>query len=100
LSSQPAANIEIQTTASSFNHFSSSFPELISLTTFYDGADHEIRARAECDLHGMRRNQKFMTMWSAKADGYDAYIRAGLEPWSTPIDRVYELIDGAFGSGH
>jgi len=94
------ANIEIQTTASSFNHLPSVFPELIRLTTHYDGPDREIRARPECDLEGMRRNQRFLNMWSANADGYDAFIRDGLEPWSTQFDKVHELIDVAAGISH
>lgn len=94
------ASIEVQTTASTFNHLPSVFPELIRLTTLFDETDGEIRGRAECDLDGMRRNQRFMNMWSANADGYDAFIQDGLLPWSTQFDKVHALIDDAIGLKH
>lgn len=93
-------NIEIQTTGSSFNHLPSVFPELIRLTTHFDETVREVRGRAECDLDGMRGNQRFMNMWSANADGYDAFIQDGLLPWSTQFDKVHALIDDAIGLKH
>ncbi|MDH4055486.1 MAG: hypothetical protein OEW73_01430 [Gammaproteobacteria bacterium] len=92
--------IEIQTTASSFAHLPSNYPDLIRLTTYFDEEMQEIRAHSQCDLDGMRSNQGFLNQWSANADGYDAFIQDGLEPWSTQFDKVHALIDDAISIKH
>jgi len=48
----------------------------------------------------MRANQPFLNQFSANADGYDAYIRDGLKPWSLQFDRVHEFVDRELGIDH
>ncbi len=48
----------------------------------------------------MRANQKFLNQFSANADGYDAYIRDGLAPWSAQFDKVHQLVDDVLGMTH
>ncbi|NQV87424.1 MAG: hypothetical protein HQ492_10150 [Woeseiaceae bacterium] len=95
-----SAMIAIQSGASTFTHLPSIYPDLIQLTPYFDEELEEIRARATCDLPGMRGDQRFLNQWSANADGYDAYIRDGLAPWTSQFDKVHELIDEALGLHH
>ena len=54
----------------------------------------------ECDLASMRTNRPFLDQFSTNADGYDAYIRDGVKPWSLQSNRVHELVDDALGIDH
>jgi hypothetical protein len=95
-----AAMISIQASESSFVHLPSVYPDLIQLTAWFDEEMQEIRAYSKCDLAGMRSNQAFLNQWAANADGYDAYIKDGLSPWSSQLDAVHALIDDAIGVSH
>lgn len=94
------AMIEIQTSASSFANLPIVYPDLIQLRTYFDDDMQEIRSHSICDLAGMRNNRGFLNTWAANADGYDAYIKDGLAPWSAQFDKVHELIDDAIGLRH
>jgi hypothetical protein len=76
------------------------FPELFNMTMYFDEEVGEVRTRNECDLGAMRANQAFLNQFSANADGYDAYIRDGLKPWSSQFDKVHALVDAALGIEH
>ncbi len=95
-----ATMISVQSAQSSFTYLPSTYPELMQLTSYYDADDGEIRFRAVCDLAGMRASQAFLNQWSANADGYDAYIRDGLAPWSAQFDKVHQIIDDSLGIDH
>lgn len=60
----------------------------------------EIQTSNACDLASMRTNRAFLNQFSANADGYDAYVRDGLRPWSQQMDRVHKLVDNALGIDH
>jgi hypothetical protein len=45
------------------------------------------------DLASMREDVPFLTQFSANSDSYDAYLRDGLEPWSSKSDKVHEIVD-------
>lgn len=92
--------IATQSGSSSFTHLPSKYPDLLRLTSYYDTEVDEIRNRARCDLAGMQANQAFLNQWSVNADGYDAYIRDGLAPWSDQLDTVHRLIDDRLGLQH
>jgi hypothetical protein len=94
------AMISVQSTSSNFQFLPSAFPDLIQLTGYFDNKLREVRSRTNCDLVAMRANQPFLNQFSANADGYDAYIRDGLRPWSLQSDRVHELVDNALGTNH
>lgn len=92
--------IAVQSGSATFTHLSSSYPDLIQLESYFDADIGEIRSAPKCDLEGMRANQKFLNQFSANADGYDAYIRDGLAPWSAQFDKVHQLVDDALGMTH
>ena len=92
--------INLQTSSSAFTHLPSAYPDLIQAVSYFDTEIEEIRSRYQCDLAGMRANQSFLNQFSANADGYDAYIRDGLGPWSSQFDRVHQLVDQALGMDH
>jgi hypothetical protein len=92
--------IAVQSGSSSFTHLPSTYPELMRMTSYYDIEVDEIRARIQCDVAKMRANQAFLNQWSVNADGYDAYIRDGLAPWSAQLDGVHQLIDDALVLDH
>ncbi len=76
------------------------FPDLISMDARYDSKSSEVRATISCDLSGMRVNRHFLNAASANADGYDAYVRDGLQPWSDQLSRLHEQIDRILGIDH
>ncbi len=92
--------IAVQSGSSAFTHLPSSYPDLIQLESYFDADIGEIRGAPKCDLDGMRTNQKFLNQFSVNADGYDAYIRDGLAPWSAQFDKVHQLVDNALGMTH
>jgi len=92
--------IAVQTSQSSFTHLPTLFPDLIRMTAYYDEEVGEIRNRMECDLPGMQDNQAFLNAWGANIDGYDAYVRDGLRPWSEQFDKVHAIVDGVLGMEH
>jgi hypothetical protein len=92
--------ISEKSTSSNFVSLPRAFPGLFKMAMYYDEEQGEVRIRSECDLPGMRANQAFLNQFSANADGYDAYIRDGLQPWSSQFDRVHQLVDEALGIGH
>ena len=51
----------------------------------------------ECALTAIRANRSFLNQFSANFDGYDAYIRDDVEPWSSQFDKVHKLVDSALG---
>ena len=90
--------VQIQSGQSSFNNLPQLFPELARNT--WSMQDDEIRSSSECDVEGMRANQKFLQFWGANADGYDAYVRDGLGPWSAQFDKVHAMLDEVLGIEH
>ncbi len=94
------ATIAIQSGSSNFSNLPSSYPDLIQLASYFDAEVGEIRSSPQCDLAKMRANQSFLNQFSVNADGYDAYIRDGLAPWSAQFDRVHQLVDDALGLDH
>jgi hypothetical protein len=92
--------INLQTTSSAFTHLPSTYPDLIQSTSYFDTGITEVRTHFQCDLAGMRVNQSFLNQFSVNADGYDAYVRDGLAPWSSQFDRVHQLVDQVLGMSH
>ena len=95
-----SAMVALQTSSDAFVYLPFRFPELIQATSYFDTDIGEIRSRHRCDLTAMRANQQFLNGFSANADGYDAYVRDGLKPWSIQFDRVHKLVDQALGIRH
>jgi hypothetical protein len=95
-----ATMIAIQSGSSSFTHLPSSYPDLIQSTSYFDDEINEVRTHTKCDLVKMRADQSFLNRFSANADGYDAYIRDGLAPWSAQFDHVHELVDDILDIDH
>jgi hypothetical protein len=75
-------------------------PGLIKSEPYYDAALGEMQARYKCDLMEMRKSQAFLNAASENVDGYDAYLRDGLRPWSTHLTRVHYMLDSALGIEH
>lgn len=92
--------INLQTTSSSFSHLPSTYPDLIQSVSYFDTEINEVRTHYQCDLAGMRVNQSFLNQFSVNADGYDAYVRDGLAPWSSQFDRVHQLVDQVLSINH
>jgi hypothetical protein len=92
--------INLQTSSSGFTHLPTVHPDLIQATSYFDTEIGEIRSRHQCDLAGMRANQLFLNQFSANLDGYDAYVRDGLAPWSSKFDEVHLLVDQAIDFSH
>jgi len=92
--------INLQNNSSAFTHLPGAFPELIQSESYFDSGINEVRTHFQCDLDGMRANQSFLNHFSANIDGYDAYVRDGLGPWSSQFDRVHRLVDQALGVRH
>ena len=92
--------ITVQTSSSAFTNLPSDFPDLIQLESYLDTELDEIRVREQCDLAKMRADQSFLNRFSVNADGYDAYIRDGLAPWSAQFDLVHQLVDHALAISH
>lgn len=95
-----ATMIAVQSGQSSFMHLPTQFPDLIRTAAYFDEEVGEIRNRMECDLAAMRGNQAFLNAWGANIDGYDAYVRDGLRPWSDQFDKVHAMVDAALGVNH
>lgn len=94
------ATISEKTASSNFTFLPAAFPNLFKMNAGIDDTMGEIQTRNECDLAAMRANQPFLNQFSANADGYDAYIRDGVKPWSQQFERVHELVDTALGINH
>ncbi len=92
--------IAVQSGSSSFTHLPSIYPELMQATSYFSSEENEIVSRMRCDLAKMQATQRFLNQWSVNADGYDAYIRDGLAPWSAQFDSVHQRIDDALGLDH
>lgn len=75
-------------------------PYLIKSEPYYDAALGEMQARYKCDLLAMRKSQAFLNAVSENVDGYDAYLRDGLRPWSTHLTRVHSMLDKTLGIEH
>ena len=92
--------ISEKTASSNFVFLPRAFPDLFQMNADFDQAMGEVTTQNVCDLEGMRANRHFLNQFSANVDGYDAYIRDGLRPWSLQFDRVHELVDNALGVNH
>jgi hypothetical protein len=95
-----AALIALQTSQPAVVHLPGRYPELITVTSYFDAELNEISAGFRCDTEGMRSSRVFLNQWSANADAYDAYVRDGLKPWSDQFDAVHQLVDRLLGTGH
>jgi len=76
------------------------FPEPIKAVTYFDEGTGEISTAMECNLEAMRASRAFLNQWSANADGYDGYVRDGLQPWSDQLDSVHAILDGILKVEH
>ncbi|MEQ8435764.1 MAG: hypothetical protein RIA71_16155 [Oceanicaulis sp.] len=76
------------------------FPELIRNEGYFDTELNEIRSEIFCDLEAMRANPAFLTAASQNADAYDAYVLAGLRPWSDQLTRVHARVDALLAIQH
>jgi hypothetical protein len=92
--------INLQTASSGFTHLPSAHPGLIQAVSNFDTEINEVRSHYRCDLAGMRANRLFLNQFSANIDGYDAYVRDGLAPWTSQFDRVHRFVDRAIGVNH
>ena len=70
------------------------------MAVYFNEARGEAVTQNECDLAAMRSSQPFLNQFSANVDGYDAYVRDGVKPWSLQFDRVHKLVDRALGIDH
>jgi hypothetical protein len=95
-----AATISEKSTSSNFNYLPTAFPDLFQLTPYVDDSIGEVGNRMECDLASMRTNRPFLNQFGTNVDGYDAYIRDGVKPWSLQLERVHELVDNALNIDH
>ena len=89
-----------KTASDNFRSLTAEFPELFQMEPYVDEDMGEVRTRNVCDLEGMRSNRAFLNQFSANVDGYDAYIRDGVKPWTLQFDRVHKLVDAALGIEH
>jgi hypothetical protein len=92
--------VNIQSGQSSFINIPQYFPQLIALQGYFDAEGDEIRMGMECDLEAMLENRVFLNHWGANADGYDAYVRDGLQPWNDQLLKVHAMVDGILGLSH
>jgi hypothetical protein len=94
------ATISEKTASANFISLPSTFPELFKMSMYFDDTVGEIFTKNECDLAAMRSNQHFLNQFSANADGYDAYVRDGVRPWSQQFERVHARIDAILSINH
>jgi len=94
------ATISEKTASSNYIFLPSAFPELFKMSMYFDDTIGEVKTKNECDLAAMRENQHFLNQFSAHADGYDAYIRDGLRPWSLQFDKVHTVVDTILSIDH
>ncbi len=92
--------IAVQSGSSSFTHLPSAYPELLQMASYFSTEENEIKSHTRCDLAQMQASQRFLNQWSVNADGYDAYVRDGLAPWSAQFNLVHRLIDATLGLDH
>jgi len=97
-----ALNVTIseKSTSNIFRFLPHSFPDLIQLEASFDDVQDEVSSKPTCDLAAMRNNGHFLTQFSANIDGYDAFLRDGVEPWSSQMQSVHEIVDEALGIEH
>ena len=89
-----------KTASFNFVNLPAAFPDLFRLAMYFDNTRGEVWTKNECDLTAMRANQPFLNQFSVNGDGYDAYVRDGVKPWSSQLDRVHELVDSALAFDH
>jgi hypothetical protein len=94
------ALVAVQSSQASLAHLPSEFPELIRLEPYLEEPTGEVRSHMTCDVAGLRANPRFLNMAALNADGYDAFVRDGLAPWSTQFQTVHELLDEALDFEH
>ncbi len=75
-------------------------PNIIALTSHFDGELGEIQSKYRCNLEAMRENRSFLNAASETLDSYDAYLRDGLRPWSENIITLHRLLDDVLGLHH
>ena len=92
--------ISEKTSSSNFKFLPAAFPDLFEINAYFDDARGDISTRNVCDLAAMRANRPFLNQFSANSDGYDAYIRDGMKPWSSQFDKVHDLVDSALEIDH
>lgn len=94
------ATISEKSASSNFRFLPLMFPELFRLDVQFDDSLGEVQSKNHCDLEAMRANRAFLNQFSANTDGFDAYIRDGVKPWSAQFDRVHELVDSTLAIDH
>ena len=76
------------------------FPDLVQTSPFFDTILKEYEQLYKCDLEGMRASSAFKSGISQSLDGYDAYLRDGLLPWTEQFQKVHEIVDQILGVSH
>jgi hypothetical protein len=94
------ATISEKSASANFISLPTIFSNLFQLDVQFDDVLGEVQTRNECDLAAMRMHRQFLNQFSANTDGFDAYIRDGVKPWSLQFDRVHELVDRALAIDH
>jgi hypothetical protein len=95
-----ATMIATHSASGSLVYLPARFPELIEAVAYFDAEMGEISTAMTCDLQAMRVNREFLNQWSANADGYDGYVRDGLQPWSDQLGKVHAILDGMLQVEH
>lgn len=75
-------------------------PNLIKSESYYDETLGEMQSSYKCNLTQMRTNQLFLNSVSENVDGYDAYLRDALRPWSNHMSLVHKMLDQALDIEH
>jgi hypothetical protein len=94
------ALVAVQSSQASLAHLPTEFPDLIQMEPYLEADSGEVRANMTCNVSGMRENQRFLNQLALNADGYDAFIRDGLAPWSVQFEAVHNMLDEALGIAH
>jgi hypothetical protein len=94
------ALVAVQSSQATLAHLPSEFPALIQMEPYLEEQTGEVRAQMTCDVAGMRADQRFLNMVAVNADGYDAFVRDGLAPWSAQFQSVHDLLDESLGIKH
>jgi hypothetical protein len=94
------ALIMIQVTATSDRLLGLEYPDLFTLTSWFDPQRNEAGSAPTCHLELMMNNKAFKNELTIAIDRYDAYVRDGLEPWLSQFDQVHARLDTELGIAH
>lgn len=94
------ALVAVQSSQAGFAHLPSNFPALMRMEPYLEETNGEVRSHMTCDVAAMREDQRFLNQLAMNSDGYDAFVRDGLAPWSAQFQKVHAMLDGALGIDH